>query len=203
MNLFESFAKGKKSLFQPKTPSRPSIFPLFFLPRRLVRFPLPQPASHSSRPSTSPARGPSPRLGPTRRRPLPSAANRRAPPVGVVFLPVGDADSGSPAAARLPAPCLGAHSKDPRPPLFIASPVFFAFLRKPPPPFPLQTLAPPLELWSSEPPRFAAPLPPLDARASLEFLRRVRNAAPLFFTSLPLSLARVSSPAQPFRPSPP
>ena len=154
------------------------------------------------RPKLLPSTSPLSSFGPDR-RPLPSAANRRAPPVGVVFLPVGDADSGSPAAARLPAPCLGAHSKDPRPPLFIASPVFFAFLRKPPPPFPLQTLAPPLELWSSEPPRIAAPPPPLDTRASLEFLRRVRNAAPLFFSSLPLSLARVSSPAQPFRPSPP
>ena len=39
--------------------------------------------------------------------------DRRAPPVGVVFLPVGDADSGSPAATRLPAPRLGPHAKDP------------------------------------------------------------------------------------------
>ena len=47
------------------------------------------------------------------RRPLLSAADRRTPPVGVVFLPVGDADSGSPAATRLPAPRLGPHAKDP------------------------------------------------------------------------------------------
>ena len=70
LNLFESLAK-KKASFSLKPQAGPAFFPLFFLPRRPVRFPLPQPFSHSSRPISS--SGPSP-------TPPPPAAHRQAGP---------------------------------------------------------------------------------------------------------------------------